>query len=213
MAVITSELVSNVGGSRYTVPVKFNTSSCKLTVEKLVTFERGGTFSDGQHDSEFAAMIVRITRAVRRFWSGTYELVVTPSGEARCPCKRISIDVRIRQGPGGYRVTLVGGGAGASGAGTNGATLQENNRPGAPAEAISAMYAHEFGHFGLGLPDEYAGNNAGSPVHVDGSLMGNYHSPLEPKPPEAKPRHFEHIRAWVQTQLPPACIVTIRKVP
>jgi hypothetical protein len=212
MAVVSTELVSTIGGSQFRVPVKFDSSKCKVTIEKLVTFERGGTFDGGHADSAFAAMTLRVLRAVRRYWDNKFELVVTPTGELPCPCTRISIEVRLKQAPGGYPVTLVGGGQGASGSGTDGAEIQEHDRPGASTEAETSTYAHEAGHFALGLPDEYAGNNAGSPVHNDGSIMGNYHDPLQPKPPEPKERQFEPVRAWVQSLLPPTCVVTLRKV-
>jgi hypothetical protein len=211
MAVTSADLPQPHGR---TVPVRFNSDVCKVVIEREVYFERAGTFSGAASDSAFAAMILRIVRAVGRFYNRRFELAVTATTpEIRCPCRTISIEVRLkvsRQGQ-GYKITLIGGGTGGSSSGASDATIQEHDRPGAAAEAETYTYVHEVGHLLLGLPDEYAGNNHGSPVHNDGSIMGNYHDRTQPKPPEAKERHFEAVRAWVESLLPPTCRVTLQR--
>ncbi len=207
MPAIKDELTRDSGnGNNIKVPITFN--NCRIIVEKEIRFiQNGGTARD------FAVFKLKVLAALDKYFLAVFKLRMTPNGaDCRCPCAEIAIRVEIKEvAVGGYPITLRVGQSGTSSSGENGATINENDRPGSAPEAQQPCYGHELGHCILGLKDEYEGNNAGSPVHQDHSLMGNYH--IEGYAgAELKARHFEFLRDWLQGKVPACCLLTVEKV-
>jgi hypothetical protein len=207
MPAISENLVRDCGnGNNITVPVTFD--NCRLVIRKDIRFiQNGGTAM------QFSAFKLKMLAALDRYFLAKYKMTMTPNGrDCVCPCKDVGIGVEIREvAVGGYPVTLMVGQSGGSSTGAAGATIQENDRPGMAAEAREPCHAHELGHLMLGLRDEYAGNNSGSPVFTDNSLMGNYHNEGYAAA-EVKPRNLEFLRVWLQGKIPACCVLTVVKV-
>jgi len=207
MPAIKEELSRDCGnGNIIKVPISFD--ACKVTITKEIRFIQNGGTAD-----EFKAFKQKVIDAFNSIFNGVFKLKMTPQGrDCRCPCDEVSISIEIKEVvTGGYPVTLKVGQSGGSETGQNGASIQENDRPGTAEGARACCYAHEFGHCVLGLKDEYSGNGANSPVHEDHSIMGNYHNEGYAEA-GAKDRHFDFIRDWLQTKVPACCRVTLEKI-
>ncbi len=207
MPVINEELTRDCGnGNNITVPITF--SPCRIVIEKEIRF-----IQDGGTAKQFNVFKLKVLAALDKYFNSVFKLRMTPQGgDCRCPCVEIAIRIEIKEvAAGGYPATLKVRQSGSSSAGADGATINESDHPGTEPEARLPCYAHEIGHFMLGLKDEYEGNNAASPVHEDNSIMGNYHNEGYAQA-EAKARQFEFIRDWLQTKVAACCVLTVERV-